>query len=124
MKKFRLILILALISIEAFNVNAENESSNGSDVPIILVPVPKPNRKNIPSKQFIMAVKVGESLYINFKLEEGWCSLIMEDKNLHVETFTFDSSDMNVEIPLNNINGIFSVNLTTEKGNIYTGILK
>ena len=65
----------------------------------------------------------GETLVFDFVLPEGQCELSVRGiDNGYVVTETFDSSDLVAEVFVGTITDC-EIELTTQKGNTYSGVL-
>ena len=79
-------------------------------------------RRNAPSMQQINCEYCDGVISLSFSLPEGVCLVeVADNDNNYIHNFTFDSSDLQAEFEVGKVVN-FSIKITTEKGNIYTGI--
>lgn len=79
-------------------------------------------RRNAPSMQQINCEYCDGVISLSFSLPEGVCFVeVADNDNNYIHNFTIDSSDLQAEFEVGKVVN-FSIKITTEKGNIYTGV--
>lgn len=82
----------------------------------------KKDRPRAPLRQHIICSYTSESLYIDFKIPEGESYLIITNINNN-DSYTYTLYDKSSIIFIGNIIGTLKIELSTELGNQYEGLL-
>lgn len=83
---------------------------------------PRPNRPKTPARQIITCIYNNGELTIDFVMPEGMCEVMLTENAGAAMSYTIDSSDLTATVFVGTI-GESEIELTTENGNTYTGIL-
>ena len=77
-----------------------------------------------PDRQSITCAYDGMSLELDFAISEGVSTLTVTDETPQCSTFIIDTSTLSVSVPVGFLSGSISIELDTELGNHFTGIMK
>lgn len=109
-------------------VLADKSSDTGQGKPpIILQQASKGviiKRPKAPSRQLVTCSYDGSTLELNFKISEGMSTITVTDETLQCVTYTIDTSELYVSIPVGPLYGSISVTLDTELGNHFEGTIE
>ncbi|MDE6554164.1 MAG: hypothetical protein K2K98_14570 [Muribaculaceae bacterium] len=100
--------------------------SHQGDTPIILEKSKDPlpiKRPQAPDRQVVACYYDGEVMTLCFVISEGNAILTLTDEDCQSTTYTIDTSTLEVRIAVGDLNGIISIQLETERGNIFVGVL-
>lgn len=107
-------------------MHAENSAQETNQSTITLTKSVRTNpikRPKAPDRQIVTCTYDGEELNLNFVIPEGMATLSCTDETLLTATFEFDSTPLQVSIPVGKLWGTVSIELETANGNTYTGSL-
>lgn len=119
-------LFIPILGLTGQFVNAENaESATHPQKTLIILKRENANnhkrRPNAPNRQYIDCTYNEGHLHINFTIPEGECTCYITDIiNNHTYSYYFDSSELFIDIEINDIID-FNVEITTGNGNVYNG---
>lgn len=83
----------------------------------------KPNKRpGKPDYQIVTCIYDNGELTIDFVMPEGMCEVMLTENTGAAMSYTVDSSDLTATLYVGTI-GESEIELTTENGNTYTGIL-
>lgn len=107
---------------------AEKSSENRKPRPPILLEKGNPhghiNRPKAPNRQSITCTYDGMTLELDFTVSEGISTLTVTDETPQCVTYTIDTSTLQVSVPVGTLLGSITIELDTERGNHFTGILE
>ena len=128
MKTFKLFSIATVVSLSSmtFFADAVEKTKTVSDGTSITLNndrgKPRPNRPKTPARQIITCIYDNGELTFDFVLPEGMCEVVLTENTGAAMSYTVDSSDLTATVFVGTI-GESEIELTTENGNTYTGIL-
>lgn len=82
------------------------------------------NFPKAPDRQSITCTYDGMTLALDFAISEGVSTLTVTDETPQCSTFIIDTSLLSVSIPVGSLTGSISIELDTEGGNLFTGIIE
>lgn len=82
----------------------------------------RPNRPGMPSRQMITCIYDGGELTFDFVVPEGMCDVVLTESSGATMSYTIDSSELTATVFVGTISES-EIELTTENGNTYSGIL-
>ena len=116
-------ILILLIAMVAVSINMDAQSSTYSEALLKGKKQSNNGRPKAPSLQRITCAYDGEYLVFDFVLPEGQCELTVRSiDNTNVVCETFDSSDLVAEVFVGELSDC-EIELTTQKGNTYSGVL-
>ena len=77
-----------------------------------------------PDRQSITCAYDGMGLELDFAISEGMSTLTVTDETPQCSTYTIDTSSLSVSIPIGSLSGSISIELDTELGNHFSGIME
>ncbi len=84
----------------------------------------KPYKPKAPDRQIVTCAYDGDELHFSFVIPEGNATLTMTDERQYSVTYEFDTTPLVVDVPVGNLPGITYLEIETESGNSYSGILE
>lgn len=128
MRQLKSIFILLLALGQPLLAVAE-QSSRGSNPrpPVILHKGHGNSHGNFPKapdRQSITCTYDGSTMEFNFTVAEGTATLTLTDETPQCVTYTFDTSNLEVSVPVGTLYGTITIELDTERGNHFKGIMK
>ena len=107
---------------------ADSSTENRASIPTVSTVLNgsrNPHRRpSAPSRKLIWCNYDGESITVDFASPEGVCSVYITDLNTNVvKSYSIDSSELSVSFYVGAITRC-AVEIATENGNSYTGILE
>lgn len=121
---FTIILALALPSLAV----AEQKSKEKKPRPPITLQ--KGNMGGVikypkaPDRQSIMCTYDGTVMEFNFTVSEGFATVTVTDETPQCVIYTIDTSTLDVSLPVGVLSGSITIELDTERGNHFTGIME
>ena len=124
-KSFFILFLMIAASLLAY---AEQSSGNSkSRLPITLrkgnghghVDCPK-----APDRQLITCSYNGMTLEMDFTISEGISTLTVTDETPQCVSYTIDTSTLYVSVPVGTLYGTINIELDTERGNHFTGVME
>lgn len=82
------------------------------------------NRPKAPDRQRITCSYDGMTLELDFTISEGISTLNVTDETPQCLTYTIDTSSLCVSVPVGPLSGSITIELNTERGNNFTGIIQ
>lgn len=76
-----------------------------------------------PDRQLVTCAYDGEGIALSFVIPEGIATLIVSEEYLQYATYTVDTSYLMAYVPVGTLTGVINVQLYTERGNLYYGII-
>lgn len=108
-------------------MHAENSAQETNQSTITLTKSVRTNpikRPKAPDHQVITCAYDGEELHFSLMIPEGMATLSVTDETILTATYEFDTTPLELSIPVGLLLGLVSIELETENGNIYTGIMQ
>ena len=121
---FTLLLAIAIPSLAA----AEQNSRESKPRPPITLQ--KGNMGGItrypkaPDRQSITCVYDGSTMELSFTVSEGISTLTVTDETPQCFTYSIDTSSLYVPVPVGSLSGSINIELDTERGNHFSGIIE
>ena len=81
-------------------------------------------RPKVPCRQSITCTYDGMTMELNFTISEGTSTLTVIDETPQCFTYTIDTSPLYVSIPVGSLSGSITIELYTERGTNFTGIME
>lgn len=81
-------------------------------------------RPKAPDRQVVTCAYDGEDLRISFVIPEGTATLSVTDETLLTAFYQFDTTPLEVTVPVGALQGTVYVEMETESGNFYQGELE
>ncbi len=129
MKQARLLLFLLVAGVtsQSFTTEAAEEKgtvANGTGVLLHPKGGNNPNKRpNMPSRQIIRCTYDSSNLTVEFTVPEGICDVVVTEHSTGIATYNIiDSSELTETIFVGTLTES-SIEISTEKGNVYSGIL-
>ncbi|MDE6548637.1 MAG: hypothetical protein K2L22_06540 [Muribaculaceae bacterium] len=127
-KKIRFTLLgltlLSSLCLSFSSMHAENEQPQRSTVLEKTETGFKPIRPKTPDRQIVTCVYDGEELHLSFVLQEGNATLSLTDDSLVTVTYEIDTRPLDISVSVGSLYGPTSIEVSTEKGNSYTGTIE
>ena len=123
-KKFQLAIIGVCFLSSVCLAEPNQQSQKSQKAPITLV---KRNRgastirPKSPDRQVVSCDYDGEYLHISLVIPEGMATLSVTDETLLTATYHFDTTPLEVTVPIGQLQGSVYVEMETESGNFYHG---
>lgn len=124
--KYKLIglTLLSILCIPYASMYAEN----GATKRLILLQKTgkgmKPLRPKAPDRQVITCTYDGETLHLSLVIPEGDAILSITDEALLTSTYEIDTIPLEVSVPIGQLTGYISIEMETETGYIFTGVME
>ena len=77
-----------------------------------------------PERQSILCTYDGTKMEFNFTVSEGLSTVTVTDETPQCVTYTIDTSALQVSVPVGTLSGSITIELDTERGNHFTGIME
>ena len=123
LKLFILLIILCFCSFTEFADTVNKTKSVPDGTTIVLNGDKKPiKRPQMPSRQMITCIYDDGELTFDFVLPEGMCDVVLTESSGAAMSYTIDSSELTATVFVGTISES-EIELTTENGNTYFGIL-
>ena len=81
-------------------------------------------RPKAPDRQSITCTYDGTIMEFYFTVSEGISTLTVSDETLQCMTYIIDTSTLEVSVPVGILSGSISIELDTERGNHFTGVME
>ena len=81
-------------------------------------------RPKAPDRQSITCTYDGATMDFSFTVSEGISNLTVTDETPQCLTYTIDTSTLEVSVPVGSLSGSITIELDTERGNLFTGIME
>lgn len=80
-------------------------------------------RPKAPDRQVVTCAYDGEVMTLSFVIPEGNATLTVTDEYGQYITYSVDTSTLNVSVSVGDLKGFITVQLDTERGNHFHGII-
>ena len=128
MRQLKSFFIIILMLVAPSLASAEQPSGNQKPRPPILLHKSNKgghiNRPKTPDRQSITCTYDGMTMELNFTISEGISTLTVTDETPQCITYTIDTSALYVSVPIGSLSGSITIELYTERGNHFTGIME
>ena len=108
--------------------NAEQSSGGSQPRPLILLQKGNPHdhikRPKSPDRQLITCEYDGINMELNFTVNEGISTLTVTDESPQCLTYTIDTSTLNASVSVGLLYGSIIIQLDTERGNHFSGVIE
>lgn len=129
MRTKRIIMALSVLFTTGLMVaekQPSTDSEKGQSKQTILTPQSESidkRRPKVPSRQVITCGYDESVFYLSFVLPEGQCTLSASDSDGHYEYVEFESTDLYIQIPTEEMHGDIEVTLQTALDKTYIGTI-
>lgn len=106
--------------------NSHQQSSTSTKAPITLIKTNQgasSRRPKAPDRQTVTCAYDGEYILISFVIPEGTATISVTDE-IGPFSYNFDTSPLYITIPVMSLHGNTYVEIETESGNTYQGIME
>ena len=128
MRKLKKLLIALVFASTMAPAWADQSTSQGDSRPPIILTRKHgqglSNTPKAPDRQIITCSYDGEILTLNFVYSEGMGILSIVDQEDYEYSYNLDTSVLFIQIPVGNLNGMIRLQLETEYGRFFEGLIE
>ena len=107
-----------ILSPELSGQNSSN--SNANTIILVRTEKGKPIRRpKAPDRQIVTCAYDGEELHLSLVIPEGMATLSVTDETLLTSIYEFDTTSLEVSVPVGNLIGTISIEMETENNTYY-----